>query len=242
MPLIAKQYYHCGTREENRNFQILQKSYADYEYFASGRKNNWYTEFKINLIRRHCFFTKNIADVYIGNKDTITIEAPIDMGGKEYPMEFLVCKRKDLKSKMAQFDHLDGDFIKNSNAKHYRLGEKDLSKKNALMIMSEHDEIANQIIDEFVGKALLSLEDTGLLHEIHITDQKVYNNFPLFFRMVIEIPGMNDTQGNEKALLLHQVAYHIIDLIASLKMSKTAHEKCEKNRVKQKKAAIAQKQ
>ena len=54
--------------------------------------------------------------------------------------------------------------------------------------MSEHDEIANQIIDEKVGKTLLALGTSGILHELHITDQKVYNQFPLFFRVVLEIP------------------------------------------------------
>lgn len=81
-----------------------------------------------------------------------------------------------------------GEFVKNSNAKHYRLGDKLAQEKNALMIMSEHDEIANQIIDEKVGKTLLALGTSGILHELHITDQKVYNQFPLFFRVVLEIP------------------------------------------------------
>jgi len=48
-----------------------------------------------------------------------------------------------------------GEHVKNSNAKHYRLSDKQQLDKNALMIMSEHDEIANQLIDPKVGEALL---------------------------------------------------------------------------------------
>ena len=50
------------------------------------------------------------------------------------------------------------------------LGDKMAEDKNALMIMSEHDEVANHLIDAEVGKVLLSLGSHGLLHELHITD------------------------------------------------------------------------
>jgi hypothetical protein len=109
---------------------------------------------------------------------------PIDLAGKEMPMEFFVCRRKDLKAKMAAMEHL-ADMVKNSNAKHYRVGDQLSQDKNALVIMSEHDEVANQLIDADVGAVLVELSNLGILHELHITDQKVYNNFPLFFRVVI---------------------------------------------------------
>ena len=92
-----------------------------------------------------------------------------------------------------------GDFVKNSNAKNYRLGDKMIQDKNALMIMSEHDEVANQLIDEKVGKTLLALGTSGMLHELHITDQQSYNAFPMFFRVVFQIPKPGDELGNEQA-------------------------------------------
>ena len=120
----------------------MQKSYSEFEYFASGRNNCWYTEFKLNLCRRHCLITKFIYDQYAGTQDTMAIEVPLDLAGKEFPCEFYICRRKDLKSKMASMEYL-GDMVKNSNAKNYRLGDKAAAEKNALMIMSEHDEVAN---------------------------------------------------------------------------------------------------
>jgi hypothetical protein len=83
----------------------------------------------------------------MGTQDTVTIEVPMDLAGKEMPCEFFICRRKDLKNKMAAMEYL-GDMVKNSNAKNYRLGDKLAAEKNALMIMSEHDEVANQLIDE----------------------------------------------------------------------------------------------
>lgn len=143
----------------------MQKSYAEYEYFASGRKNALYADFKINCIRRHCFLTR-IFDGYKGYKDHVVIEIPIDIGGREMPLEFLICKKKDLKKRLDAQAYLK-DFVGASNTKNYR---PEVSDKNAYMIMTEHDEIANQLIDAKVGATLLKLGGSGMLSELHITD------------------------------------------------------------------------
>ena len=134
---------------------VSQISYSEYDYFASGRKNCWYTMFKMSMKRRHCLLTNFIMDKYLGTKDTMTIEIPMNLDSREYPIEFFICRRKDLKAKMAAMEYL-GEMVKNSNAKNYRLGDK-ADDKNSLMIMSEHDEVANYLIDSEVGKILLSL-------------------------------------------------------------------------------------
>lgn len=81
-------------------------------------------------------------DLYAGNVDRLVMEIAVDTGGRDIPLEFLVCRRKDLKSKMKSIEYL-ADFVKGANAKHYRLSDKELTSKNALAIMAEHDEIAN---------------------------------------------------------------------------------------------------
>jgi hypothetical protein len=63
----------------------------------------------------------------------------------------------------------------------------------------------------------------------------------MFFRVVIEIPAPDDLEGNMLAMQLLVMTLHMIDLLASFKMSKAVADKCEKNRVKQKKEATAKK-
>jgi len=53
--------------------------------------------------------------------------------------------------------------VKGSNAKNYRISEKEYKNKNSLVIMSEHDEIANQIINAKVGEILKEYTTSGLL-------------------------------------------------------------------------------
>jgi hypothetical protein len=67
-----------GCGEEDKNFAIMQKTYADYEYFASGRKNCKYAEFHLNLIRRHCVITEFGYDLFTGNVDRLVMEIAID--------------------------------------------------------------------------------------------------------------------------------------------------------------------
>lgn len=169
LPVIVNEYPHMGCGNEQRGMAVVQNSYSEFDYFASCRKNCFYTLFKINTKRRHCLITNMVLDQYLGTKDTMTIEVPIDLEKREYPVEFFICRRKDLKAKMASMEYLS-EMVKNSNAKNYRLGDKMQADKNALMIMSEHDEVANHLIDEKIGKILLALGYHGLLHELHVTD------------------------------------------------------------------------
>ena len=101
------------------------------------------------------------------------------------------------------------------------------------MIMTEHDEVANNLISEEIGEALLRLGQTGLLHEIHITDLNMYNNYPLFLRAVIEIPSdANDKKGFDNVANLIILILYIIDKVAELRLSPTVASKCEKSRKK----------
>jgi len=84
----------------------MQKSYSEYVYFASGRKNCLFAEFKINLIRRHCVLTRWIYDFAKGTTDNLIIDIPIDLGGRELPLEFFICKKKDLKKNLEKMIYL----------------------------------------------------------------------------------------------------------------------------------------
>lgn len=118
----------------------MQKSHTEYDYFATGKANMVFAQFHINLMHRQCLMSSIAYDLYFGIKDTVKIDIPMDLNF-DHPIEFLIIKKKDLKPKLAAMTHLN-DFVKNSNTKHYKVGDENMNK-NAYMIMSEHDEIAN---------------------------------------------------------------------------------------------------
>ena len=137
VPTLFDEFPHLGCNSEGRSQQIVEKSSFEYIYFASGRKNCMFAEFRLNLIRRQCLLT-NLYDVVSGNQDLMTIDIPIDTSSKSLPLEFLIVQKKDLKAKLKEFQYMS-DMIYNSNTKHYK---PDASFRNPFMIMSEHDEVA----------------------------------------------------------------------------------------------------
>ena len=68
------------------------------------------------------------------------------------------------------------------------------------------------------------------LYELHITDQQVYNKYPVFMRARIEI-GSTDESMND-ALKVLQVVMQMIDKVVRLRLSDSVRAKCEKNRKK----------
>ena len=130
----------------------MQRSYADFEYFAAGRNNLNYVEFRLGFMRRHCALTYFCHDMIKGYKDHLEVNIPIDLGGnRTVQLEFFICRRKDAKKKMEELKHLK-NYVKNSTAKHYKLTDEEMSSKNSLMIMSEHDEISNHLITSEIGQ------------------------------------------------------------------------------------------
>ena len=165
----------------------------------------------------------------------MVIEIPIDLAGRNLPLEFFICKKKDLKKKLEDLG-VGADMIHNSNAKNYR--PVNPADKNTFVIMSEHDEISNQLIDNNVGQLLLKY-DTGMLQELHITDQKTYNTMNLMMKAVIRLPKSIDNQAeNEEFHQLLQMVIYMVDLVANMRLSQTVASKCEKSRKKQKMAEL----
>lgn len=116
------QFEHLGCGKKP-SLAVMQRSYSDFEYFATGRNNIHYIEFKLNYLRRHCALTYFIHDTIKGYKDHLEINIPIDLGGsRTLPLEFFICRRKDAKNKMNELKHLK-EYVKTSNAKHYKLTE-----------------------------------------------------------------------------------------------------------------------
>ena len=107
IPTLFNEFQVLGCdKVEQKSYGIMQKSYSHYEYFASGRKNLSFMEFKMYLIRRQCMLTRFSYDMFYGTFDQMVIEAPIDLLGRDLPLEFLICRRRDLKAKMTEMPYL----------------------------------------------------------------------------------------------------------------------------------------
>lgn len=119
-------------------------------------------------------------DLVWPSKDTVTVEIPIDV--PEYtlsdgsttnliPLEFVLVKRRELKNIFSTFSYLK-NFVSPVQAKNMKVEGND---PNQLIVLAESEEQANYVIDAQVGDVLSKMGNNNIL-ELHITDQKAYNN------------------------------------------------------------------
>jgi len=73
--------------------------------------------------------------------------------------------------------------------------------QGGLVILAESEEAANHIVDSSIGEQLTEFGETHI-HEIHITDQKPYNNFPLWFKAKLFIDTSSEERLKESARVI----------------------------------------
>ena len=105
---------------------------------------------------------------------------------------------------------------------------REQARKDYLIVLGENEEVVNQLIDKSVGEILQKYGDCLL--ELHVTDQQVYNKYPVFMRAKIEVGNTEESMA--KALKVLQVIFTIIDKVVRVKLSDSARAKCDKNRKK----------
>ena len=159
-----------------------------------------------------------------------------DYGGPPpYPIEFFLTRKSLQKAATDTHEHFKtllypvrAENLPVPKAPANKKEAKEQAKNDYLIVLGENEEVANQIIDKNIGDILQKYGDC--LHELHVTDQQVYNKYPVFMRARLDI-GDTD-ESIEKALKVLQVIFTIIDKVVRLRLSDSARAKSEKNRKK----------
>jgi len=223
------------------NVDMEQTSWSEYTFYASGRKNCFYSLYKLDMDKRHCFFSRYGLGLMNGQSDVLTVDIPILFkdgeydGPPPYPIEFFLTQKSRQKVAMDTHEHFKSLLypVRATNLPvpkppANKKEAKELSKKDHLIVLGENEEIANQLIDSAIGDVLQ--KHGSCLYELHITDQQVYNKYPVFMRARIEIGSTEESMA--KALKVLQVVMQMIDKVVRLRLSDSAKSKCEKNRKK----------
>jgi oligoribonuclease NrnB/cAMP/cGMP phosphodiesterase (DHH superfamily) len=95
------------------------------------------------------------------------------------------------------------------------------------VVLAESEEAANHLVDATVAVGLSRLGD--LVQEIHITDQKAYNSYPMWLQATFFV----DTSSEERIKACAQLVkllFHMVDKAASLRLTGAAKAKAEKAR------------
>ena len=65
---LQQQFSHLGVEDRPDSYALMQKSYSQYSYYATGRKGVLFAELNVFLKRRHCLVT-SLYDVINGVTD-----------------------------------------------------------------------------------------------------------------------------------------------------------------------------
>lgn len=180
------------------NVDLEHTSWSEFTFYASGRKNCFYSLYKLDLIKRHCFFSNYVLGWIYPSTDVLTVDIPIlfpnnDYGGPPpYPIEFFLTKKSRQKYVNDLHEHFKTLLfpVRATNLPvpappANKKEAKAMAKKDFLIVLGENEEVANQLIDKSIGDLLTQHGDC--LHELHVTDQQVYNKYPVFMRARLDI-------------------------------------------------------
>ena len=176
----------------------------------------------------------------LGTSDQLIIDVVLDPNNDNCskkalpPIEFMICRQKDFKKKVGELKYLE-TLCKNTKCKSYTVSDKDLANNNTYMVLAEQDEIANGIVTKKIGDLLkdLNKQNQSYLNEVHITDMGTYYKYPLYMRMVIDIPDDHEKPEVKLAIArIVEASMAITDNIAAMKLSSGCVDKCNKARNK----------
>lgn len=95
------------------------------------------------------------------------------------------------------------------------------------MVLAESEEAANHIFDQQIGD-VLSKFGPNLVHEIHITDQRAYNNFPLWMKVTLNIDSSEERMKETNRLV--KLLCYMVDRVVTLRLSAANKAKADKSR------------
>jgi len=176
----------------------------------------------MDLLRRHCAFSTLIADRLYSDGDIMTVDIPIKFEGdynkaSPIPIEFYLCMRSAVKQANVMHDHFK-TFVTQVKCDNLPVPTQPTKKSkvpDCLVVLAESSEVADLIVDRPNGELLA--KNSAQLLDVHITDQMIYNKYPLFMRARIRI-GTTDAE-QESALKLLRFVFNTVDRIVKIKLS-----------------------
>jgi hypothetical protein len=84
LPIIKDNFCYVGMEDGRSVTNLEETSYSEYTFYASGRKNCFYTLFKLDLEKRHCLLSRYGYEMLYEAKDTLSLDIPVRFAGTDY--------------------------------------------------------------------------------------------------------------------------------------------------------------
>lgn len=214
IPVLKKNFHHTGFGEEP-NYSISQLKYHEYEFFASGRDYCHYLFLHMITKKRQDVIGGSLFELIWPDKDKVIFDIPIDV---DIPLEILVCRQGDVKKTQSE--------MPNINQLIAPVPSKSFANTN-LAVLADSTESVDIVFPRRFSDAFKKYEK--YLEFLHVTDQRVYTNYPLVLKAEILMGDNPKEFANSVALL--EILIDLVDHIAKpLKLPSRVLEKAKKLR------------
>lgn len=214
VPLLKDNFHHLGFGEEP-NLSLSQITYSEFEFFASGRDHCHYMFLHLNTKRRQDVILGGLFTLIWPEKDRLIFDIPIDV---DLPLEILLCKSKNVKKTQQEMPNINQFVAPVKNDKLAKVG---------LSVLAESKETSEIV---FTNKYISAFEKyEKYLEFLHITDQRVYTNYPLVLKCEILLGDHPNEYKNSVKLV--ETLIELVDHVAkTVKLPARALEKAKKLR------------
>jgi hypothetical protein len=87
-----------------------------------------------------------------------------------------------------------------------------------LIVLGESDEAVNHVLNSQLGDIFSNYADDFLV-DLHISDQKAYNNYPLWFKATLYIPDPSNQEKVKDCAKFIKAIFGVVDRIVTLRLS-----------------------
>lgn len=214
LPLLKENFFHLGFGEES-NVSISQIKYHEYEFFASGRDYCHYVFMHLITKKRQDVIGGSLFGLIWPEKDKIIFDIPIDV---DLPLEIMICRKQNVKTTRQE--------MPNINQLIAPLPLKGL-QNTQLTVLADSQESAEIV---FTKKFMNGFEKyEKYLEFLHVTDQRVYTNYPLVLKGEILL-GDSPSEYKDSVALLGLILELIDHIAKPVKLPSRVLEKAKKLR------------
>ncbi len=214
VPVIQKNFHHSGFGEES-NLSISQLRYHEFEFYASGRDYCHYLFLSMITKKRQDVIGGSLFGYIWPDKDKVIFDIPIDV---DIPLEIMICRKANVKTTQQE--------MPNINQLIAPIPTKSLANTQLTALADSPDSVDIVFPRKFTN-AFEKYEK--FLEFLHVTDQRVYTNYPLVLKCEI-LMGDSPAEYSESVKLL-EIIIDLVDHIAKpLKLPSRVLEKAKKLR------------
>lgn len=214
LPVLKENFHHLGFGEDP-NLSLSQIKYHEFEFFASGRENCHYLFMNLRTKRRQDVICGGMLGVLWPEQDRLILDIPIDL---DLPLEILVVRTHNVKRTQQEMPNIN------------RLVtplKKEQFSKTKLTVMAESGDTVDSVFTKKFSNAFEKYEK--YLEFFHVTDQRVYTNYPLVLKAEILL-GDSPSEFQNSVDLVKTLIELVDHICSNVKLSPKSLEKANKLR------------